>query len=123
MTVRDLLELSAAGDPGCRRVLEDAGRHIGVALANLCNLISPQRIIVGGELVGAGSALLQAMREAMARGAVPAAGERAEIVAGELGDRASVLGAVALALVESTHQLVTPPSARGGSGGPPGFAA
>ena len=123
MTVRDLLELSAAGDPGCRRVLEDAGRHIGVALANLCNLISPQRIIVGGELVGAGNALLQPMREAMARGAVPAAGQRAEIVPGELGDRASVLGAVALALVESTHQLVTPPSARGGGGGPPGFAA
>ena len=123
MTVRELLDLSAAGDPGCRRVVEDAGRHIGVALANLCNLISPQRIVVGGELAGAGEALLQPMRESMARGAVPAAGQRAQVVPGELGDRASVLGAVALALVESTHQLATPPSARGGGGGPPRYAA
>ena len=122
LTVRELLDESASGDPGSRRVLEDAGRHIGVALANLCNLISPQRIVVGGELVGAGDALLQPMRESMARGAVPAAGQRAEIVPGELGDRASVLGAVALALVESTHQLLTPRSERGGGGGPPSLA-
>jgi predicted NBD/HSP70 family sugar kinase len=116
LTVRDLLEFSEAGDPGCRRVLEDAGRHIGVALANLCNLISPRLIIVGGELVGAGDALLQPMRESMARRAVPAAGQRAEIVPGALADRASVLGAVALALLESAHHLVTPSSARGGDG-------
>jgi len=111
MTVREMIELSEAGDTGCRRVVEDAGRHIGVALANLCNLISPRLIIVGGELAAAGDALLQPMRESMARRAVPAAAQRAEIVPSELGDHASVLGAVALALLESAHHLVAAPSA------------
>ena len=123
MTVRELIDCSDAGDPGCRRVLEDAGRHIGVALANLCNLISPQLIVVGGELAAAGDALLQPMREATARGAVPAAGQRVNIVPGELGDRAGVLGAVALALVESTRHLLTAPTTGGGGGGSPKAAA
>ena len=30
------------GDPGCRRALADAGRHIGAAVANLCNLDQPR---------------------------------------------------------------------------------
>ncbi len=62
-TVTDLLRLSDEGDVGCRRVLTDAGRHIGVALANLCNLLSPQLIIVGGELAASGEVLLSAIRE------------------------------------------------------------
>lgn len=117
LTVRELLALSEAGDPGCRRVVEDAGRHIGVALANLCNLISPQRIVVGGELTGAGDALLHPMRESLARRAVPAAGQLAEIVPGELADRASVLGALALALLESGRLAVAVGSSSGGDRG------
>lgn len=117
LTVRELLVLSNAGDPGCRRVVEDAGRHIGVALANLCNLISPKLIVVGGELSGAGEALLQPMRESLARRAVPAAGELAEIVPGALADRAGVLGAVALALLESGRHTGVPGSAADGDAG------
>ena len=58
LTVEDLVRLSNEGDIGCRRVITDAGRHIGVALANLCNLLSPQMIIIGGELALAGDVLL-----------------------------------------------------------------
>jgi hypothetical protein len=56
--LRDMIDLAAAGDIGCARVIADAGRHIGVGVANLCNLLSPQRVIVGGELARAGEALL-----------------------------------------------------------------
>jgi predicted NBD/HSP70 family sugar kinase len=105
LTVRELLALCSMGDPGCLRVIADAGRHIGVALANLCNLISPQLVIVGGELAAAGDALLQPMRDSMARRAVRAAAESVEIVPGHLADRASVLGAVARALHESARRV------------------
>jgi predicted NBD/HSP70 family sugar kinase/biotin operon repressor len=94
----DVLSRAAAGDPGCRRALADAGRHIGVAVANLCNLVNPERIVVGGSMGHAGDLLLDPLRESVSLRAIPSAAEDVRIVPGELGERAELLGAVALVL-------------------------
>jgi predicted NBD/HSP70 family sugar kinase/biotin operon repressor len=98
----DVLSRAADGDPGCRRALADAGRHIGVAVANLCNLVNPERIVVGGSLGQAGALLLDPLRESVSLRAIPSAGEDVQIVPGELGERAELLGAVALVLQEAS---------------------
>ena len=98
LTLPDVLRLAADGDAGSGRILADAGRQIGVAVANLCNLLSPELVIVGGGLAGAGDLVLQPLRDAVRRYAIPSAAAAVEIVPGELGERAEVLGAVALAL-------------------------
>lgn len=98
LTVRDMLARAHAGDQACRRVLADAGAAIGAAAANLCNLLNPERIVVGGELGAAGELLLGPLREALARAAIPSAAADVQVVGGELGERAEVLGAVALVL-------------------------
>jgi predicted NBD/HSP70 family sugar kinase len=113
LTLEDVLRLSNEGDIGCRRVIADAGRHIGVAVANLCNLLSPQLIIVGGELALAGDVLLSAMRDSMARRAVTVSAQTTEVVTGVLAERAGVLGAVALALQESDRAFGAPFPGRG----------
>jgi predicted NBD/HSP70 family sugar kinase len=95
-----VVELAHENHPACIRVLADAGRHIGVAIANLINLFNPRRIIVGGELAGAGETLLEPMRVAVRRSAVQTAVEAVEIVPGVLGQRAEVLGGLALVLLE-----------------------
>ena len=95
-----VLSRAADGDPGCRRALADAGRHIGVAVANLCNLVNPERIVVGGSMGHAGALLLDPLRESVSLRAIPSAGEDVRIVPGELGERAELLGAVALVLQE-----------------------
>jgi predicted NBD/HSP70 family sugar kinase len=102
-TVTDLLRLSDEGDVGCRRVLTDAGRHIGVALANLCNLLSPQLIIIGGELAGAGEVLLSAIRDSMARRTMAPPAHAPQVTPGAFSERAGVLGALALALQEADN--------------------
>lgn len=101
MDLDGVLSMAAAGDPACRRALRDAGRHIGVALANLCNLVNPERIVVGGSMGYAGDLLLDPLREAVALRAIPSAAEDVEVVLGELGERAELLGAVALVLHEA----------------------
>jgi predicted NBD/HSP70 family sugar kinase len=101
ITLEDVLKLSDEGDIGCRRVITDAGRHIGVALANLCNLLSPQMVILGGELALAGDVLLAAVRDSMRRRTVSVPGAAPRVAAGILSERAGVLGALALALQES----------------------
>jgi predicted NBD/HSP70 family sugar kinase len=97
----EMLQRAVDGDPGCRRALADAGRHIGAAVADLCNLINPERIIVGGSMAVAGDVLLDPLREAVGLRAIPSAAEDVEIVLGELGERAELLGAVALVLHEA----------------------
>ena len=101
LTIEDVLRLGEAGDIGCRRVITDAGRHIGVALANLCNLLGPQLLIIGGELAAAGDLLLDAVRGSMARRAVSLPSPTPEVTTGRLSERAGVLGALALALQQS----------------------
>jgi predicted NBD/HSP70 family sugar kinase/biotin operon repressor len=101
LTLDDVLARADEGDPGCRRALADAGRHIGAAVADLCNLINPERIVVGGSMAVAGDLLLDPLRESVGLRAIPSAAEDVRIVPGELGERAELLGAVALVLHEA----------------------
>ncbi len=98
LTIEEIIERAEAGDPGCRRAIADSGRHIGRVLADVCNLLNPQRVVVGGSVGQAGDLLLDEMREAVRRTALPTVAEDVEIVPGVLGERAEVLGATALIL-------------------------
>ena len=113
LTVREMLRLALAGDHGCARVIADAGRAVGSAVAPLCNVLNPSLLVVGGELALAGELLLDGVRESVNRWALPAAAEVLEIVPGALGERAEVLGAVALVVSES-DQLSTRLAAEAG---------
>ncbi len=103
LTIETVVGRALEGDPGCRRAIGDAGRHIGHAVANLCNLFNPERIVVGGSLAGAGDVLLGPLREAARQRTIPSAADDVEIVPTVLGDRAEVLGAVALVLYKGEH--------------------
>lgn len=98
LAIADVVARATSGDVGCARVLADTGRHAGLALANLCNLFNPERIIIGGELAQAGDLLLGPMREAIRRCGIPSATAGLEVRVGALGDRAVLRGALALAL-------------------------
>lgn len=100
LTLEDVVKLARDGDPGCRRVIADVGRHVGSGVANLCNLLNPSRIILGGDLAEAGELVLAPIRESVARYAIPSAARRLSVVPGALGGRAEVLGALVLALSE-----------------------
>ena len=103
-TVQDLLDLVTSGDLGATRVVGDAGRAIGRVLADLCNALNPEAIIVGGELSQVGEALLGGIRESVDRYALPAAAQGVQVVLGELGDRAEVVGALAM-VIANTESL------------------
>jgi predicted NBD/HSP70 family sugar kinase len=98
LTLQDAVALAIRGDAGCMRAIADAGTAIGTAVATLCNLFNPHRVVVGGDLGAAGELLLIPLRESLLRGAIRSAAEDVTVVQGELGGRAEVLGAVALVL-------------------------
>ena len=105
LTLARIVELASAGDLRCRRAVADAGREIGVSVAGLCNLINPERVIVGGLLSRAGDVLLRPLRESIRRHAVQAAAEKVEVRTAVFVERAELLGSVALALLGS-HDLL-----------------
>lgn len=103
-TLERVIELAGQGDVRCRRAISDAGREIGVAVAGLCNLINPERVIVGGLLSRAGDVLLQPMRDSIRRHAVQAAAQKVDVVQAVFVERAELLGSLALALRVSKTQ-------------------
>ena len=107
LTVAGMLAAARAGDLGCRRVIADAGRAIGQAVATLLNVLNPDLIVVGGDLAAAGDLLLEGVRESVGRAALPEAARTARVVAGVLGDRAQVLGALALVVSEADRAFPT----------------
>lgn len=100
LTMERMVRLARDGDPGCRRVVADIGRHVGSGVANLCNLLNPSRVVVGGDLAEAGELVLAPIRESVGRYSVPSAAHQLSAVSGALGSRAEVLGALALVLAE-----------------------
>jgi predicted NBD/HSP70 family sugar kinase len=101
------------GDPGTRRLIEDAGTEVGTTLAALCNALDPELIVVGGDLSEAGAPLLDGIRRALERGVEPCIAAEVEVTPGALGERACVLGALALVIGDTVSVS---------SGDLPGFA-
>lgn len=104
LTLKDLLRLASEGDLGCTRVVSDAGRKIGLAAANLCNVFNPERIIVGGELAAVGPTLLGPIREALARYALPSVSDALTVVQGALGANSELVGAISFALERTAEK-------------------
>jgi predicted NBD/HSP70 family sugar kinase len=113
LDIERLLALAAQGDRGTRRVLHDAARVVGRALADLCNTLNPDAVVIGGELADAGELLLEPLQEAIWQHAIPAAAASVTVVGGALGTRAELLGALVLA----GHQSREPLMAATGSAG------
>ncbi|MEV0786764.1 ROK family transcriptional regulator [Streptomyces sp. NPDC050423] len=116
LTMERVVQLAREGDPGCRRVIGDVGRHIGSGVANLCNLLNPSRVVLGGSLAEAGELVLGPIRDSVSRYSIPSAARQLSVLPGALGGRAEVLGALALVLsemgdstlLESTLPAATP---------------
>lgn len=91
---RDLREALEHHDKVTRKVLDQAARRVGQAVANLANVLNPEAVVLGGGVVEAvGDYILPRVREAARRLGVPAAMKNLAIVASHLKDDAVILGA------------------------------
>jgi predicted NBD/HSP70 family sugar kinase len=101
ITLQDAIAMARAGDAGATRLFADAGRTVGQAVGAICNIVNPERVIVGGEMGVVGEVLVDAVADGIARATIPAIGRDAQVVSGSLGERAEVLGAIGLVLAET----------------------
>jgi glucokinase len=96
LSTGDIYRVALEGDGLARELLKNAGRHLGIGIANMINLMSPEAVILGGGLTGAWDIYVnEAIKEA-ARRAFKELYERVRIIPSLLGDDAGIVGAAGL---------------------------
>jgi glucokinase len=81
------------GDPLCKEIVAGVAHLLGVAIANLANLLDPEVFIVGGGVAQAGDCLFHPLRDTARRYVCSFLADRLRIVPAELGDDAGLVGA------------------------------
>jgi len=101
VTSKDVYLAAVAGDATARALLEETGRYLGIAAANMINILNPEMVVFGGGMTGAGEMLLAPIRAEAQRRAIPAAYAACRIVFAQLGNDAGLIGAAGCVLKAS----------------------
>ncbi len=92
-TAEEAVRAAEAGDVQARAGLAEVGRYLGIGLANMITVISPDRIVLGGGVAAAGELLFAPIRSEIARRVRTTSPDAVEIVPAELGVWAGAIGA------------------------------
>lgn len=97
--VAHIVEAANSGDDLSRMMLERTGSYVGTAIANVINLLNIGNIVVGGEIMGAGHIVLDAIKKSARELSFKPSFESTQIEAGELGENAVAVGAALLSAI------------------------
>jgi glucokinase-like ROK family protein len=105
ITARDVASAARRGDLVSQKIIANAGRYLGIAIAGLVNLFNPRTIIVGGGVAQIGDLLLQPIRDTVSRRSLRASARTVKINTAVLRRRSSGMGAIVQALSIALHQV------------------
>jgi len=91
-------DAALAGDPLALQVVREAAESLGIAVADLINLLNPSVVIMGGGLARLGDLLLEPLRATVRDRTLVASVDASRIVTSALGARAVAVGAATLLL-------------------------
>lgn len=93
-----VLAAARRGHAGLRAMLAEQAFYLGIALANLVNVVNPHLILLGGLLYEAFDLLQRDVETAMRRHAFGGLGAKVTLLPATFGEQAGEIGAAALAL-------------------------
>ncbi len=82
-----------AGDARALGGLAMVGRYLGIGIANMVTVVSPDRVVIGGGVAAAGDLLLEPIRAELRRRVRTTSLDDVEVVTAELGVWAGAIGA------------------------------
>ncbi|MFT5193651.1 MAG: N-acetylglucosamine repressor [Cellvibrionaceae bacterium] len=98
ITTDDVLAAFNTGDPGITKIIEQAGRHIGIIVANLVGILNIPEIVIAGSLARFGPTLLNAIRGEMESRALSNMVAETELKLSNLGQAIVMQGAASIIL-------------------------
>ncbi len=96
LRLKSIFETARKGDKLTKGVVEEAISYLGIAIANIANILNPEMVVLVGGITNEGDKLLIPLREEVKKRAFYSNYKSLKIVIGKLGGNAGVLGAAAL---------------------------
>jgi glucokinase len=109
VSIEHVLQAAEAGDRLASNLVEKAAGYIGLSVANLVNVLSPERLILAGAMVERGGPLLEAVTRSFRSLVMPGLRNVTEWRQSSLGGGACVLGAAALVSDSLMNSYPAPP--------------
>jgi glucokinase len=94
LTAKRICELAKKGDVLARQAVEREAYYLGLGLANLINLFTPDVIVLSGSVMKSASLFLDGIRKVICRGCRFVPFEKTELALASLGEDANLIGAV-----------------------------
>ncbi len=104
VTAEIVTQAAEAGDELASQVFFRAADTLGMAVVNVIHLLSPEIVVVGGGVSQAGELLFRPVRDRVRGDAMPSTARGVRIVPPGLGVDSGLVGAVALAMIESSAE-------------------
>lgn len=98
LTLERVLAAFKAGDTAVSPLIQEIGRYLGMAAANLVGILNLRRIVLAGSMAQFGPGLLEPMTQEMRQRSLAALAHRTEVEVSPLGEQIVMLGAAALLL-------------------------
>lgn len=99
-TAADLIAHCSSGNRVVQQAIREAGDVVGEAIASMCNVLNPRRVVISGTLARISDDVLAAIRTAAYQTARPLATRHVTITRSVLGELGGVAGAMALGVRE-----------------------
>jgi predicted NBD/HSP70 family sugar kinase len=103
ITVTEIADAAAQGDPIACEIVEEAGHYLGIAVANLLNLFNPATVVLGGPITRTGDAILKPIRETIRTHTLWQDVADSRIATSELGPYDIAVGAATQVLKAALH--------------------
>lgn len=98
VTARDVCLAASKGDAVALEILENSGRHLGMGLSILIDVLNPERIVIGSIFTRCGEYLEPAAQTVIARETLSAARNVCSVVPAELGEQIGDFASLSVAL-------------------------
>ncbi|HEO8345985.1 TPA: ROK family glucokinase [Streptococcus agalactiae] len=97
ITSKDIFIAAEDGDKFANSVVERVSRYLGLAAANISNILNPDSVVIGGGVSAAGEFLRSRVEKYFVTFAFPQVKKSTKIKIAELGNDAGIIGAASLA--------------------------
>jgi glucokinase len=99
ITVRQIFEAARAGDGVAISVVRDTARYIGMAVGNLCSVVDPDVVVLGGLIADAADLMVEPARAEATRRMPARLSHTVRITTAMLGEDGPALGAARAAML------------------------
>ena len=101
VTAKEVFEEAKKGDRIANEILTNALSYLGITIANIANTFDPDMIVIGGGVVNGGDIVLETIKKEVENRCLRSISSNCRIEKAMLDGKAGMLGAAALAILET----------------------